>query len=98
MPQVNPYSEGGALQPRSIPHAYRLKEDFSGSIIIPPNVYANATFKKGQVISALRNPYMVQATAVGQGSLATTLKGGVPNFQMSGQPLINIPERILEKL
>lgn len=98
IPKSNPYSEGGALEPRSIPHAYRLKEDFSGSVMTRPNVYANATFKKGQVISALRNPYMAQVMAVGKGSLATTLKGGVPNFEMSGQTWINIPERILEKL
>jgi hypothetical protein len=85
-------------EPRTIPHAYRLKEDFSGSVMTRPNVYVNVTFKKGRIISALRNPYLAQPTAVGMGALSTTTEGGLPDFKGYGQIFVNIPERILEKI
>jgi hypothetical protein len=89
----NPISE-----PSKIPNAYRLKEDFSQIYPTGSNVSGVALFRKGQIISAMRNPYLTQVMAVGQGSLTTTIKGETPNFQMQGQIWVNIPERILEKL
>lgn len=85
-------------EPKTIPNAYRLKEDFSKSVMTRPNVYVDVKFKKGQIISALRNPYESQSTAVGMGALSTTPQGGLPNFQMDGQVWISIPERLLEKV
>lgn len=97
MPQVTNGSTN-PLQPSTIPNAYRLKEDFSKSVMTRPNVFVDVKFKKGQIISALRNPYEAQNMAVGRGALTTTIQGGLPNFEMSGQVWVTIPERILEKV
>ena len=80
-------------EPSTIPSAYRLKEDFSRSVMTRPNVYVDVTFKKGQIISALKSPYLPQNK-----TLFTTIKGEKPNFEMVGQPYISIPENILERL
>jgi hypothetical protein len=85
-------------EPNKMPNAYRLKEDFSQKFPIGTSGSGAVSFKKGQIISAIKNPYLAQNHAVGKGTLTTTPTGGLPNFQMEGQQRINIPERILEKI
>ena len=89
----DPCKVDNPIKENTIPNNYRLKQDFTKSVMTRPNVYADATFKKGQLIIALTNPYLPQNR-----SLFTTITGEKPNFDMVGQPYISIPESILEKL
>lgn len=80
------------------PNAYRLKQDFSQRFPIGASGSGLARFQSGQVIRALKNPYLAQVHAVGKGALTTTVEGNQPDFNKDGQVFINIPESILEKL
>jgi len=70
---------------------YRVKSDFSKEYKIPPTSAGVATFKAGQIIKVLPNPF-------NNGALTTTINGEEPKFGMAGQIWIELPLDKVEKI
>jgi hypothetical protein len=101
MPQVNPYSEGGALEPKHQKPSIKNSDDFTFEVLenfsaeffsSTTGKFTNANFKKGQIIHA--KPIPMGNTS----GLATTPDGKYPIMDMIGNAIVNVPANKLKRI